>query len=352
VPTTTVLLSLIVLLTPPPGTATVELGGEVALAGADAPVYTQWRSYGVADGLPADKVLCVLADGDEVWAGTEAGLARLRDGEWSVFTPTEGLAYPVVTALARSERTGDLWIGTLGGLSRWSGGRIDSFSQLDSGLINDVVYAVEVIDGVVWVATAAGVSLYHPDQDAWELFNHENTVMHEPWCYGLTAAPGTAYVAVWGGGVVEHDLARGTWKAHRDPDHEMEIDLFRDDGLVHDVTSSVSWADGVLWVGTYFGLSRYDGRSWRSWLEHDSELPSNFINVVRARGRWAWIGTDAGLAVTDGERWIVYRREQDGRQGLAHDYVLGLDVQQDRIWVATAAGLSVASRAADAVRGD
>ncbi|MHC4846088.1 MAG: ligand-binding sensor domain-containing protein [Planctomycetota bacterium] len=311
---TTALLCLIVMLPP---TAAPTAPAEAA------PLYAGWRTYRTADGLPSDKVMCVLADGEDVWAGTEAGLARLRDGRWTVFTKEDGLAHPVVTALTRSDRTGDVWIGTLGGLSRYSGGRLDRYTQLDSGLINDVVYGVEVIDGAVWVATAAGVSVYHPDRDAWELFNH---------------------IAVWGGCVVEHDIARGTWKAHRDPDHEMEIDLFRDDGLVHDVTSGVSWSDGVLWVGTYFGLSRYDGRSWRSWLDHDSELPSNFIHAVRARGAWAWLCTDAGLAATDGDRWVVYRAARDGQDGIAHDYVLGVDVQDERLWVATAAGLSVGTR--------
>ena len=55
------------------------------------------------------------------------------------------------------------------------------------------------------------------------------------------------------------DTATGGFRTHRDPDHEMEIDLFRDDGLVHDVTSAVAFAEDTLWVGTYGGgLSVFD----------------------------------------------------------------------------------------------
>jgi ligand-binding sensor domain-containing protein len=327
---------------------------------AQLPLMTSWTTWTAADGLPSDKVFCVLADGEDVWAGTDKGLARLHEGRWEVYDREDGLVHPAVTALALAPTTGDLWIGTMGGLSRWSAGRFDRYDQLGSGLINDVIYAVEVIEGEVWSATAAGVSVYHPEQDRWELYDHTNTVMHEPWCYALTQSPGTAWVAVWGGGVVEHDRAAGTWKAYRDPDHEMEIDLFRDDGLVHDVISSVSWSEGVLWAGTYFGLSRYDGLQWRSWLDHDSPLPSNFINVVRASGRWAWIGTDDGLAAFDGATWLVYRRDEDGPgcsvlitdpdgrtrtlslpAAPAHRYVLWVHPQGDRVWVATSAGLSL-----------
>jgi ligand-binding sensor domain-containing protein len=61
-----------------------------------------------------------------------------------------------VLSLALDKRTGDVWAGTMGGLSRISGGRIDSYTQLNSGLSNDVVYGVSVEGENVWVATAAG----------------------------------------------------------------------------------------------------------------------------------------------------------------------------------------------------
>jgi len=347
------------------GPAARGAGDDGAAKTTEETVFTQWTTYTTADGLASDKVFCVLADEDELWAGTDRGLARLRDGKWKVFSKDDGLSFPVVSCLALSEQTGDLWIGTFGGLSRFSGGRFDTFNQLDSGLVNDVIYGLTVVGDHVWVATSAGLSRFDVKADSWQLFSHENTVMHEPWCYGLTQAPGLLYVAVWGGGVVEHDLARESWKEYRDPDQEMEIDLLRDDGLIHDVTSSVSWADGFLWVGTYFGMSRYDGKSWRSYLDHDTGLPSNFVNVVRAQGRAVWVGTDDGLGHFDGARWTVYRRDQDGPGGtiriaeedgtervlasanaIAHNFVLGLESRTDRVWVATAAGLSVGSRGA------
>lgn len=330
----------------------------------ELPVYEHWRTFNVDDGLPSDKVLCVLVDGAEVWAGTEKGLARRRDGAWQVLTTADGLAHDVVVALALSADSGDLWVGTMGGLSRVSGGAVRSFTQLDSGLINDVIYAVATVGPDVWVATASGVSVLHPASGTWELYNHQNTLMHEPWCYGLTSSPERVWIAVWGGGVVEHEPQRGTWKAYRDPDGEMELDLVRDDGLVHDVTSAVAWDGAALWVGTYFGLSRYDGRTWRTWLEHESPLPSNFVNFVRARDGWAWIATDAGLAASDGERWVVYARGEEPpvttlrvqldegaveeralAAALPHGFVFGVAPVRDGVWVATGRGLALGTRA-------
>src|ERR1035438_10871417 len=73
--------------------------------------------------------------------------------------------------------------------------------------------------------------------------------------------------------------------------------LLKDQGLIHEITTSVSWAekDHVLWAATYFGASRYDGRYWKNFLAKDSGLPSNFLNQVKALdGTRAWFATDKG----------------------------------------------------------
>lgn len=321
------------------------------------PLVERFESWDVEDGLPAAKVHCVLASGDRVFAGTDRGLAVMESGRWRTLPAEGGPARNVVLALAQGP-TGGVWAGTFGGLLRVSAGRVDVFTQTDSGLPNDVVYAVAVTPDAVWAATAAGLGRLDPDTGSWALFDHTNTLMHEPWCYGLAVAPGRLYVGVWGGGVVEHRLPGGGWKEHRDPDKEMELDLLPDDGPVHDVTSSVAWADGVLWQGTYFGLSRYDGARWRTWVEERSPLPSGFINFVAATGRTAWLGSDCGLTATDGETWATYRRDTKAggtlevRRGkstllartmdtaLPCEEVLGIHLDRDRVWIATSAGVA------------
>ncbi|MFP5250378.1 MAG: regulator, partial [Acidobacteriota bacterium] len=147
---------------------------------------------------------------------------------------------------------------------------------------------------------------------------------------------------------------------YKDPDGETEIVLLKDQGLIHDITSSVSYVDGIVWVSTYFGDSRYDGRYWHNFLTKDSGLPSNFTNFAKGvDAHRAWFCTDKGLAYFDGANWAVYRpslttgkpemivRDAQGRQSQvpvatapAHNYILGIDFQGSDIWVATAHGLS------------
>jgi ligand-binding sensor domain-containing protein len=326
----------------------------------DAVPYFRFENFTTANGLPDNHVFSVLVDGDRIWAGTENGLAVYENGAWKTFTTADGLAHRAVLSLALDKRTGDVWAGTMGGLSRVSGGRIDSYTQLNSGLSNDVVYGVSVEGESVWTATAAGASRFDLKTNQWSLYNERNTPMNEIWVYAVNATPTKVYLAVWGSGLLEYDQKTGRWDKYDDPDGETEMVLFKDQGLIHEIVTSVSYVDNIVWAATYFGDSRYDGRYWHNFLAKDSGLPSNFTNFVKGLdANRAWFGTDKGLAYYDGSNWAVYRPSlKDGKpemtvrdaQGVvtpvkvtsapAHNYILGIDFQGEDIWVATAKGLS------------
>ena len=333
----------------------------MAAAAGEMPRF-RWENYTTANGLPDNHVFNVCVDGDRVWAGTENGLALYEKGKWKTFGVKDGLAHRAVLYIAADKRTGDVWIATMGGLSRYSAGRFDTYTQLNSGLPNDVVYGVSVQGDSVWVATAAGGGRLNTRTNQWSLFNERNTPMYEIWTYAVHATATKVYYAVWGGGVLEYDVATERWKDYNDPDGETEMVLFKDQGLIHEITTSVSFVEKekILWVATYFGASRYDGRNWKNFLDIDSGLPSNFLNQVKAvDGKRAWFSTDKGLAYYDGEAWAVYRPALDTHKpemlvrdaagkitrvavetAPAHNYILGVDFAGEDIWVATAEGLS------------
>lgn len=320
----------------------------------------RFENFTTDNGLPDNHVYAVLVDGDRVWAGTDNGLAVYENHTWKTYTTKDGLAHRAVLSLALDKRTGDVWAGTMGGLSRISAGRIESYTQLNSGLSNDVVYGVSVEGENVWVATAAGASRLNLHTGQWSLYNERNTPMIEIWVYGVSAAADKVYFAVWGGGLLELNQTTGQWDKYEDPDGETEIVLFKDQGLIHQIVSSVSYVDKIVWVSTYFGDSHYDGRYWHNFLTKDSGLPSNFTNFVKGvDANRAWFCTDKGLAYYDGTNWAVYRpsltdgkpemtvRDAQGRvtnipvsTAPAHNYILGIDFQGSDIWVATAKGLS------------
>jgi len=351
-----------------PKDATAEPSGKLQLPY----VYTDWQHLTVEDGLPNDHIFAVKADGPRIWIGTEGGLACYdkRTGKIRSWKEKDGLPWRVVSALDVNEKTGDVWIGLFGGgLARFSGGRFDHFHQLNSGLVNDVVYGVAVENDNVWAATTAGASRYNTVSKKWTIYTEKNAPMEEIWNYGVCHDKGKVFLGVWGSGVLEFDIAADKWvDVYMDPDGEMEIDLYRDDGIVHVITTGVSYVDEILWVSTYFGMSRYDGRHWRGIYAHETGMPSDFGNAVKGRSaNEAWYSTDKGLGVFadfPSDTWVTYTMDPATRGGTAvvsrekkvlktvklersipHNYVLWVEFDGKDAWVGTSKGLGWAKGA-------
>ena len=330
--------------------------------GLPFPLIERFDNFTMRDGIPSHKVHCVLPAGDgKLWVGTYKGLLVREDGKFRRIGTEDGLSHPMILCLAEDAQSGDLWIGTMRGLNRYSAGRITTYTQTSSGLPNNVVYGLDVVGQSLWVATAAGLGVLDLKTGAWTIYDHSNTVMHEPWVYSVKGAKDRVFVGVWGGGILEYEFSTAVFKEHRDPDRDTHFDLVPDDGPISDITAWIAWDDGILWQASYFGMSRYDGSRWRTWQEKKSPLLSNFLNFIWARGRVAWVGTDRGVSVTDGDTWVNYHTSDKGeglveiaRPGrpaetrtmpthLANDFVLGVWAGDREAWFATADGLSHAA---------
>jgi hypothetical protein len=334
--------------------------GSVLREYADSmPVYGNWKTFTEKDGLPSDKAYTVRIDGDRVLVGTHDGMAVYQKGKWRTYTTEDGLAHNGIVSIDVSALTGDVWIGTLGGLSRWSGGKFETFNQFNSGMPNDLVYNVFCYGKDVWVATGGGAGHYDTRSKEWEIFTEQNAPMHEPWTYAVSAGDGKVWIAAWGGGVIEYNMTTKHFRDYIDPDGFMEIDLQPDDGVVHDITTATSYdADSILWVATYFGMSRYDGKNWNGYFDHDSGLASNFINFVRAEGPVVFICTDLGLSCFNGKTWITYKKNDTDENGkalvirgtevvkeiplmpsISHNFIIGADAEDGILWLATSKGV-------------
>jgi hypothetical protein len=272
-----------------------------------------------------------------------------------------------VTGIAVDPKTEDVWLGLFGGgLARFSGGRFDHFHQLNSGLVNDVVYGVALEHDNVWAATTAGASRYNVKTGEWTIYTEKNAPMEEIWNYSVSydETVNKVYLGVWGSGCLEFDVATERWKHYLDPDGEMEIDLYRDDGIVHVIIPSASHVDDTLWLASYFGNCRYDGRHWRGFYAHETGIPSDFTNVAGGRGaNEGWFGTDKGVGVVADfptDTYVSYTRDPETLRGVGkvyrrgrllktidmeksvpHNFIINLDFDGDDVWIATGKGLGL-----------
>jgi hypothetical protein len=337
-------------------------------------VYTKWKQFTTENGLPNDHVFAVRSNGNDLWVGTENGLALIDKRQSKVvrvWREKDGLPFQAVTGIDVDKKSGAVWLGLFGGgLARLSGGRFDHWHQLNSGLVNDVVYGVGIENDNVWCATTAGASRFNTKTGEWAIFTEKNAPMEEIWNYAVKYSPqaNKVFLAVWGSGVLEYDVPTGKWQEYLDPDGEMEIDLYRDDGINHVIVTGVTNIDGATWVSSYFGGSRYDGRSWRGFPDIEGGLPSLFNNNVVGRSAYeAWYCSDKGAgAIVDlePETWVQYVR--DGKTGRAivkqrhrpedkkletleivetgvnvpHSFIVNADTEGNDVFIATSHGLA------------
>ncbi|MFH1568186.1 MAG: two-component regulator propeller domain-containing protein [Gemmatimonadota bacterium] len=296
--------------------ATVPAGpGRRVLAGAGSR-QGPWHNLGVADGLPDPAVICVFQDRQgNLWLGTDGGGVSRFDGEEiTTFTTADGLADNIVSTILE-DAGGNLWFGTGthlartrgGGLSRYDGRTFTTFDERRGLEGNCVLALAEDGDGNLWISTYAGgvTCLRGP-----RLVGYD-------WSDGL---PGNLVLAMardrdgslWLG--TDGGLARWDGQGFRT--------LRRADGLACDTVLCVRPEPaGGLWVGTVGGVSHWDGQAFTSLTERDG-LAQNFVTSAMVDGEGnAWFGTwERGISRWDGRHFTHFGPED----GLAHWRILSM----------------------------
>ena len=96
-----------------------------------------------------------------------------------------------------------------------------------------------------------------------------------------------------------------------------------------EISSIAQTPDGYLWLGTEFGLFRFDGVKHVQWRPPaNQELPSNWIfNLLVSRDGTLWIGTEKGLASWKDGKFTQYAE-------LAGRYIFKvLEDREGTVWV-------------------
>ena len=337
------------------------------------------RNYGVEGGLQRAEVITALEDREgSVWIGYSGhGLARwLGREQWRSFAEGEGLDNPGIWRIVR-DASGGLWVGTSRGLyqgaesgGRWRFRRSDAVGEL-------TVYGLAAeADGSLWIGTfqpgANGLVRYHPRTGEKEVYPLSQPLPR----FAINELDRDGDGTVWVAG--PRGVMRRTPGAHQLEPVPLPVDgapvsairstpqglfvssknglyiqqgrvrrlLTVADGLKDNFVLSLTIGpDGALWLG-YFspsGISRVEVKGDKVELRHfttDDGLPGNVIysQFFDARGRH-WLGTDNGVAVLEGDRWVRY----DTSDGLvwndcnSHAYLAEAD---GTVWFGTSGGLA------------
>jgi signal transduction histidine kinase/ligand-binding sensor domain-containing protein len=104
---------------------------------------------------------------------------------------------------------------------------------------------------------------------------------------------------------------------------------------------------GFIWLGTAFGLNRFDGIGFKKWLHisgDSNSLPGNFVNrVTQDKDGFIWVSTTAGIAKMDPSTGI-FASNLTGRNVKEDGYNLDANVffdTEDRMWTGSLRGVTI-----------
>jgi signal transduction histidine kinase/ligand-binding sensor domain-containing protein len=338
-----------------------------------------------ATGFQSGAITRVISDGKGVlWAGTPDSASIYRDGHWAMARSQAGMflwipAGPIQfiqsfggrvasadkstvaildgdktrgdSALDRfttgkdlpgtriqsvfADREGNLWIGTNGGLARWSAGKLQRLPITDPLATESILSLMEDREGNLWVGTESGGLHILRDQRFRTIGARE----------GLSSDAATTVVEDNTGRLWVGTSGSGLNVFSRNPAGLSPVQTFSvRNGLLSDVILSLAVVpSGDLWVGTPDGLNRIRSGVIDSFTSADG-LPDDFIRSLMADADGSlWIGTRRGLThwTRPGELDRARMETFTQSSGLGSDLVgaMARDASGD-LWVATLAGLS------------
>ncbi|HAB16340.1 MAG TPA: hypothetical protein DCE44_07805, partial [Verrucomicrobiales bacterium] len=270
--------------------------------------------------LKSNRILALLEDrAGGLWIGTEGGgVTRWYAGRFTTYTIWEGLAHDTVQCLAEDSR-GQVLIGTLGGLSLWHEGQIQSHPG-PAGSSAPVRAAVSTPSGRT--ALLIGEAIYWREGAAWR---KDADRVGEDSIEGLYSGPG-GQVWAFGGDVLKRWAKDAADKAH-------VIEL----PSAAPVGATLETARGDMWVGTRFGvLLRWRVGAWRTIL-NSQDLGQHPVRcLLEDREGNIWVGTDGGgLARLKSRRLDIVRPHR----GTVTETIRSLASAPDGgVWLAAACG--------------
>ena len=276
-------------------------------------------------GLKHNKVNCIMEDrSGNLWLGTDGGATKFDGRNFTHFTEKQGLSNNKVTCIIE-DKSRNIWFGTAGGGAiRYDG---SSFMQYDeqNGLSGNRVYGMwEDKLGNIWIATQGGLTEYN-GTNLTQFSAKTGMGANDINCVFQDKA-GQIWIGTHGGGVI---------KFHNKTFYKYTS--------AEGLTGAIVWAisedrAGNIWFSTDDGAFRYDGNKCERFSERQCLMNGAVHAVLEDSKGYLWFATHGGgVSRSKNQQYAIFT-ENDG---LISNNVS--DVHEDRsgnIWFATDAGLA------------
>ncbi len=299
------------------GDNTMWVGTSTGVHAVDLTTKAPRHTFTRDDGLANEYVFAIGTDTEGYkWFGTNAGGASTyKDGQWKTYFPMHGLADYWIYSFANG-KDGSLWIGTWAGANQYFP-KTGEFKTYVKELINEWVYGLDVdAAGKVWFGTEGGLTMF--DGKTWTSWTHKDG-LGAPNADDRPASTNTGL-----GTRSRHDLSTlAAGMQTYNPNYCFAVHVDQDQGV---------------WIGTWGGgVSRFDGKVFKSYSVKDGLAGTIVYSIARDKNNVLWFGTSGGVSRFDGKTF----QNITVADGLLDANVYALSVAPDgTVWAGTRHGVA------------
>ena len=252
----------------------------------------------VDDGLIQSQATCLAQDRwGNLWVGTLGGVSRFDGRNFTNYNVRNGLLSNTVWSIA-ADSSGDIWIGTQAGLMQFNGKKFAHYNLPKQPL--------RVVNNTQQIETAKDTTWWRVQGDIYYITQGKINIYATPGADGYVSAMKLERDGMWlaKDGVVYHRQA-GKWDSLRFdlPADQRPPTVFR---LYQDKA-------GTMWVTTNMGLYKVD--QGKIVVHTINGTPLNFLPGISAitqdRNGALWLATANGVVKT-GENMLQYYNKRNG----------------------------------------
>ncbi len=277
-----------------------------------------FHNLNVDDGLIQSQAICLTQDKiGNLWIGTMGGLSRYDGKTFTNYNVRNGLLTNTVYAVA-ADNSNNIWIGTQKGLSRYNGKTFEHFSlqrQVDHPFNN--TQQINIVKDTVWWKAAGDV--YYVANGKIKYFL---TPGGEGQVSAMLAEPGSLWVA------------KGDTMFHFVNDHWDTLSFaLPGDQKAPNISRIFKDRNDALWLGTTAGLYNVTGKKITPY--HLNDQPLNYLSIrslAQDKTGAFWLGTSNGVMKLSGNTLQGYNK----KNGLSDNSFFDvLTDAEGNIWMAS-----------------
>lgn len=279
------------------------------------------KTWTLEDGLPQSEITSLLQDRDgHLWLGTLGGVSRFNGFQFQNFTKENGLSSNNIRCMLQ-DKEDNIWIGTSDqGLTLYDGRKFTYLKEKEGLPSSRITAITQAPDQTIWIATAKGLASYK-----------NRKITQFPELPGLPAQPYTSILADRKGYLWLGTPGNGLYRLKGNT----VIHYGLEDGLSNKIVYSLLEAsDGNIWIGTYGGITRFDGKKLTPYMPEGELNLNRAMTLSEDRNKAIWIGLDGG-GILKYEKKTFLRMNTEN--GLSSNYISTIKHDKSgNLWIGTA----------------